>query len=315
MTAQRGQYNSSSTRIRPFFAKLARLEPTGEAWLPKLLKLFSTPQPALRMILDAPGAIDRMVFQTDTQTEHRAGPPHAFLEWLIKNPDQMVWPRTTFSPETTRLREDLFGRSKEDTAERQAKARELALKELSHHGSRGSRAKWWRFEGETSFDCFIQTSRLKIYVEGKRTELLSSSTAWFPQRSQLVRNLEAAQEDAEGTPFVCLILREKAFSLSPGVIDSGLPHLSKLEREALMEHYIGDASWQAACEATGISYAELPDTCSAYGRSRPPAMPKLRPNFLPTASAAGRVTQDVAGAEKFSARDDQFRRRSTGPPK
>src|SRR3954451_21987527 len=42
------------------------------------------------------------------------------------------------------------------------------------------------------------TGRLVITVEGKRTESLLPPTDWYPARSQLVRNLEAARQVAHG---------------------------------------------------------------------------------------------------------------------
>src|SRR5580704_15618716 len=49
---------------------------------------------------------------------------------------------------------------------------------------------------------YLSTPRLKIHVEGKFTDVPSSSTVWYRTRNQLVRNLETAHADAEGT--LCL---------------------------------------------------------------------------------------------------------------
>ena len=84
-----------------------------------------------------------------------------------------------------------------------------ALTELDQLGPSGSRRKWWAFEGFTEVDCWLETEKLVLFVEGKRTEPLSSSTHWFEQRSQLVRNLEVAGEIANGKSAAVLVVSEE----------------------------------------------------------------------------------------------------------
>jgi len=71
---------------------------------------------------------------------------------------------------------------------------------------------WWRFEGSSLIDCVIATDRLVITVEGKRNEPTSPATDWYPQRSQLVRNLEAASQLADGRAWGTLLLTEEALA-------------------------------------------------------------------------------------------------------
>ena len=245
MTARghRGKHNSSATRIRPFFQMLTERDATGESWLPELLSLFEPTLAISRELLSNSGPIREIVFETETQSEKALAPPYAFLRWLISNPGRMTWPKGKageFSAGTKSWRIDLMGLAPEDTRARQLAASERAFYELEHCGSGGSSKKWWAFEGFTKVDCFIATDRLKVYVEGKRTELLSPSTAWFPQRNQLVRNVEAAREDAGTVPFVCLVLRESPTNVPARDIDAGLPHMSPGEISKLMQHYVGD---------------------------------------------------------------------------
>jgi hypothetical protein len=83
------------------------------------------------------------------------------------------------------------------------------LAELALKGGTGSKRKWWAFEGFTEVDCVLETDRLLLFIEGKRTEALASSTDWYPERSQLVRNLEAVREVAKGrTAAVLLVTQE-----------------------------------------------------------------------------------------------------------
>jgi hypothetical protein len=71
--------------------------------------------------------------------------------------------------------------------------------EQERHDRPDAVAPWWRFEGTSMIDRILMTERLVVTVEGKRTEPLSSATDWYPARSQLVRNLEAAKQRAYET--------------------------------------------------------------------------------------------------------------------
>jgi hypothetical protein len=118
------------------------------------------------------------------------------LRWLIEHPERLRWPerrlgvRVTYGSETQRLREALIDGSPDERAAIQTRA----LADLEEHGPIGSRRRWWAFEGHTEVDCWLETDRLLLFVEGKRSEPLSPSTDWFPERNQLVRNLEVVGE-------------------------------------------------------------------------------------------------------------------------
>ena len=64
------------------------------------------------------------------------------------------------------------------------------------------------FEGFSHIDCCLITENLVLFVEGKRTEAVSSSTRWFTQRSQLWRNVEAAKEFAARKEFAVVLAVE-----------------------------------------------------------------------------------------------------------
>jgi hypothetical protein len=214
---------------------------------------------------------------TNLDKERKLPPPEAFLRWLIENPDQMTWPkngRASFSPETMRWREKLMGRRDMaiEPVDQHTKLREAgrmeaqlrAMAELSRCGSAGSNNKWWAFEGRTSVDCYLGTDRLRIYVEGKRTDILSPSTDWYPKRNQLIRNLESARHDSGQTPFACLVIaEEKTEQIPASVLQDSLPHLKEQERGQLFRHFLGIITWREACEATGVNYGDLPATVSA----------------------------------------------------
>ena len=163
--------------------------------------------------------------------------------------------RRDLSSEPVERHEDIRKADRED-------ATKQALTELAKHGAVGSHKKWWAFEGRTSVDCYLATDRFRIYGEGKRTDILSPSTDWYPHRNQLVRNLESASADAGGTPFVCLLITGHRLPKVPdSMIRAGLPHLSEIEQRELLRHFLGTITWREACDATGVDYQKLPDTC------------------------------------------------------
>jgi hypothetical protein len=132
-----------------------------------------------------------------------------------------------------------------------------AQDQLTRNGVVASSLRWWAFEGETHVDCYLETERLVLLVEGKRTEPLSSSTSWFPRRNQLWRNLEVAASVSNGKRFALMLLAENAEPEPP--INESLPHFEPYERDFLKKHYLGCALWSDACHATGIESA-LPET-------------------------------------------------------
>jgi hypothetical protein len=128
--------------------------------------------------------------------------------------------------------------------------------------------EWWRFEGTSMLDCVLLTDRLVVTMEGKRTEPLSAATDWYPKRSQLVRNLEAAKQLAGGRRWASLLLAETEI---PEGSDAGLdavladsaPHLDAAQRSELRGAYLGNATWRQVCEATGVDFDALPVTTTA----------------------------------------------------
>lgn len=124
-----------------------------------------------------------------------------------------------------------------------------------------SRQKWWAFEGHTEVDCWLETDRLLLFVEGKRTESLSASTHWYPERNQLVRNLEVVGELADGRRAgVLLVTEEPVDDLTAEAIALSAPHLDEAQRARLWDRYLGQATWRVLCDRLGVDYASLPTT-------------------------------------------------------
>ena len=114
-------------------------------------------------------------------------------------------------------------------------------------------------------DCALLTEKLVITVEGKRTEPLSAATDWYPKRTQLVRNLEAAKHVSNGRAWASVLISETevpegtAAALDKS-LPSAAPHLSDAERSELHDHYLGNITWRTACDATGLDFSLLPDS-------------------------------------------------------
>lgn len=275
--SSRGRLNSSITRVRPFFSELFARDASGKTWLPKLLAAAPRASVIDGDVRQRPGLLlpelaerrdyrDRVLGRTIPLPrcfEHPAPPSQAFLRWLIEHPDRLRWPErppgvpVRYGDETQRLREALlYG----PAAERDA-VQAHALAELSRYGPVGSRRRWWTFEGYTEVDCWLETERLLLLVEGKRTEPLSPSTDWYPERNQLVRNLEVAGELASNRAAAVLLVSEQPVAeLTDEAIVASTPHLDDNARAAVAQRYLGQTTWRELCDRVGVDFDRLPRT-------------------------------------------------------
>jgi len=112
--------------------------------------------------------------------------------------------------------------------------------------SDGWRRKGWAFEGWTSVDCWLETRRALVFVEGKRSEPVASATDWFPARNQLARNVEVATEVAmrRGKDFVVVLCSEELLTVTRTGFHASFPHLTIGERDDLFSHYLGCITWR-----------------------------------------------------------------------
>jgi NAD-dependent deacetylase len=253
-----GILNSSVTRVWPIFDWLLQSDPTGAKWLSKLLRLGSRVKEVDQNILSDPGNLCARLALVERPLpgqlrqaarvalirnayEVPAPPPAAFLRWLLKNPEKLTWPKVA------RGRERVFGRLTQQNRKHllagEPFARRQGLEELARVGACGSRRKWWAFEGFTSVDCLLETKSLLLLTEGKRTEPIANSTDWFPDRNQIIRNLEVAQALANGRNFAVLLCAERPEELPEKAWTNGLPHFSPAEIKELKRHYLGCATW------------------------------------------------------------------------
>ena len=265
--------NSSVTRVRPVFRQLLGKDPTGASWLSQVLQLSksiglsgttrSEPGTVLPAVSEKRRYADPVQGNIELERcfEFSVAPGRSFLRWLLENPDRMTWPasaghRVSYSATTQARREALIG-LKGDSARKAAQA--SALRALDRNGPKKSARQWWSFEGFTEVDCCLETDKLVLLIEGKRTESLSESTAWYSGRNQLHRNLEAARDLAAGREFGVFVIGEEEIpETALGSSEAGLPHLNTAGRAELMSHYLGTLTWSQVCQVTGMDYRSLP---------------------------------------------------------
>ena len=260
-----GPSDSSLTRVQPFFEQAFALE--GD-WLPPLLAVSPGGSALLRDLGGDTGQILSAFLGPHPQGkasracfEYEVLPDKRFLRWCVCNPDQLTWPTgQTYSEDTTRKRRALLY----DEPPGRIASQHEALQLIEKKQSKGP--AWWRFEGSSWIDCVIATDRLVVTIEGKRTEPLSVATHWYPKRLQLVRNAEAARQLASGDRrSASLLISEEPLddgdrARFAASLDEAAPHLGEPELAELQQSYLGNVTWERACEAVGIAFGSLPTT-------------------------------------------------------
>jgi hypothetical protein len=189
--------DSSLTRVNWVFSALMKRDASGHSWLPGLLKIFPN-----RGVLPADLLLDPgLIVQCRFGDELLLDPALRFLKWLVEHPAELTWPKYPIkNPYIRDMRERLLlCGSYRNTPDARTEAMQSAKKEIETllEKARASTIggwlkQWWVLEGRTHVDCFIETTRVQLYIEGKRTEGLSRRTSWYPKRNQLLRNLECA---------------------------------------------------------------------------------------------------------------------------
>jgi len=184
--------------------------------------------------------------------EYPAVPPRELLLWYVDHPDKLTWPRdVSLSAETSKLRRALI-RDDPPGARSRAQDRARELVGVRSHLSR----EWWRFESVTLLDCVLITDRLVVTVQGEQCGPPSPATDWYPERSQLVRNLEAAQQLAAGRRWASVVISQEPLDQASDhqfarSLPSAAPHLTPAELAELRAAYLGNLTWSQAREAVG----------------------------------------------------------------
>jgi hypothetical protein len=274
-----GERDSSLTRVQPVFDALLKHSPDGASWLGELWDMAASTR--LGMAVPRPDDLGRLLAgETPADPAARRGilyerpvaPPAAFLRWLLLNPGAMqVVDRVDFGAKSAEARA-WRGRLFSDEERLVREAQEEGLKQLERRLAQRGRRKWWAFEGFSRVDCCLITERCVLFVEGKRTDTVSSSTRWLEKRSQLWRNVEAAREFAGGKQFGVILAVEDELDGSAALdeamrsLGDSYPHLESGECAELSRHLIGFVTWPDVVRKCG-----LPADCLIDRVVRPPS--------------------------------------------
>lgn len=247
--------DSSFTRAQSFFTALLQRDASGRTWLPGLLAATPNGAGSLGELLEHPGSLATPLAVSTVSGllgafEYPVAPPRELLAWFIDHPDRLTWSeREAMSRETVRLRRALL---LDDPPGSQVRAQQRA-RELLAAGPPLSLA-WWRFEELAKLDCVLITDRLVVTIAAKRAESLEPATDWYPQRSELVRNLEAARLLAQDRRWASLVLSDEPLAdatvqqLERTLADAA-PHLDAAGRDELLAAYLGNLTWDRATAA------------------------------------------------------------------
>lgn len=273
-------WNSSLTRVRPFFDQLITRDPTGEHWLSAVVTSASSED----RVAEQPRMLEPLnqeLFLGKHHKDNRLGvkvwmrrcfehpllPTRELLEFCLRNPERLEWPRKRgrydedMGDETLKMRKALL----RDEPPGRTIAQEKGLALLEELGPGNAARKWWAFEGATEVDCLLRTETYTLLVEGKRTEDLSEKTRWLPGRNQLARNLEAAGQMSHAG--VLLAVEEPIPDLDVrAIVEAGCPHLDQPQQQGLCGGFLGQVTWRELCRRTAIEWASLPDAIGVLAK-------------------------------------------------
>jgi hypothetical protein len=246
-----------ATRVQRFFAPLLVRDASGRGWFSGLLTATPRGRARLGDLADAPGwlvtplAVPTADGRLGAFT-YQAPPPRELLTWYVEHPEALVWPQdVALTREAAVLRRALL---RDDPPGSQAKAQDRARELI---GSRPPFASaWWRFEGMAALDCVLVSDRLVVTIAAGASEDLEPVTDWYPQRSRLVRTLEAAKQlaEPEGRRWASILISERPLTEGTDehlerMLAPAAPHLTSAERAELGSAYLGNLTWDAARDA------------------------------------------------------------------
>ena len=102
---------------------------------------------------------------------------------------------------------------------------------------------------------------------------MSPSTRWFKQRSQLWRNVEAAEEFAAGKQFGVILAVESepdgtnALAAAGDTLAGSYPHLAPEQRANLAGHLLGFVTWPQIAREFALPPSCLIESVSARNRT------------------------------------------------
>ena len=253
-------------RLHAMFEALFARDGAGGSWLAPLLSAAPRGRARFGELAAAPGWLEApLAVRTETGRrgtfEYHAAPTRALLAWLIDHSDELTRPpaEADRSPETARLRRALL----DDPPGIRARARDRALELVRGPITLGP--AWWRFEEARTADGVLMTDRLVVVLQARADgEPAGPATPWYPRRSALVRDLEAARRLADGGKAYGLLVlsgapvADTAPDAVRAAVDAGAPHLDGAERSDLADACLGALTWSDAAAAVGLDLATVP---------------------------------------------------------
>jgi hypothetical protein len=234
-----------------------RRDPSGRNWLPGLLA--ATPHGGARLgeLAAQPGSISTSLSVNGVGGrpacfDHPAVPPRELLAWLIDHPERLSVPAAAAgdTAETVRLRGFLIRDDPPGSRARaQERAHELLRSQFGH--------AWWRFEDASPPACVLMSDRLVLTIQSDEDDPLAPSTPWYPARTRLVRDLEAARQLAGDRRYASLLIAgsaavaEAVAASIADLVQAGTPHLAAAERAELADAFLGVVAYDAARRALG----------------------------------------------------------------
>lgn len=253
-----GRYNSSKTRVVPVFDQLYERDATGQSWLPYLCRAASRADLAA-----IPATLGSLVPNHPRwwgENERRLRPPKELLTWLVHN---ITEAQVLASGDSGAVYAKRLGLAQGDPHR---------VKDALDGISSGAwYRKWYALEGASAPDAFLETDRTILVVEGKRTEYAcTTKTKWMPERSQLLRHMDAALEIANGRLVLGLLIVEGnperpleldswwtgqiETQVSERLVRDSLPHRSADERRLIVNGVLGAITWQRLCDDLAITW-------------------------------------------------------------
>lgn len=256
------------TPLRPLLEALFARDASGRGWVSALLAAAPSGRDRLGELVDQPGWLDTLLAVHGASGalacfEYPVTAPRALERWYIDHPDRLTWAGGIVGGDdgegtapADRLRRALV---RDEPPGARARAQDRARELL---GVRSALAReWWRFEEPAQLDCLLTTNRLVVTIAAPAAGL-PPATPWFPPRSQLVRDLEAARQTAAGRRFATLLISDEIRVTDAELaasLPAAAPHLDAASRQELADGYLGTLTWAAAAAAVA---AFLPGTGS-----------------------------------------------------
>jgi hypothetical protein len=258
-----GAFEIERSPLHPLVESLFARDAGGRSWLPGLLNACEGARSHLGVLVDEPGYLE-VPLAVRAQTgmlacfSYPAAPTRQILGWYIDHPEALTRSTAAQSLPPTTAETKLLRRALLDD---DPPGSQLRAQHRAHDLVRSSSPRlpaWWRFEEPGRLDCVLATDQLFVSITAPcERGGLRPATAWYPQRSELVRDLESARRLAEGRAFAGVLICDGEppaevadASAVAATIAAGTPHLDPAGRDDLGSGYLGCLNWAQFAEAT-----------------------------------------------------------------